>query len=118
MRKRIMFLLGLVDAGVVSFYSGYYLYISSNPKTEIVEPVNLHRAMMMSDESTDVLQEYYFGIIEQDMLVIYKMPEKIVYDSVKVSGLHLQDKEKRQLHEGLRFGSLNEVFEFLENSMS
>ena len=118
MRKKILFLLCLVIAGILSYYSGYYLYISSNPRTEIVEPVNLHRAMMISEDISEGLQEYYIAKIEQDMLVIYKMPERTFYDSVKVSSLHLEEKDKNELLAGQRFASIEEVFEFLENTMS
>ena len=50
--------------------------------------------------------------------MIYKMPEEILYDSVELSSLGLYENEKAQLLEGMVFGDLKEVFEFLENSMS
>ena len=62
--------------------------------------------------------EYYIAVIEQDMLMIYKMPEETLYDSVKVSTLHIVEEEMTQLQEGMIFEDLTELFGFLENSMS
>ena len=118
MRKKLIFLLGLIIAGILSYYSGYYLYVSSKPQTEIIEPVTFRHAGNLTKENTKNVQEYYLGKIEQDMLNIYKMPENELYESVKADGLHLQESEKKLLYTGQRFESLNEVFEFLENSMS
>lgn len=119
MKKTFVFLIGLVMAGTLAYFGGYYFYISDNPKTEFVEPMTLQRAVQLSDTdlSTDS-EEYYIAKIEQDMLMIYQMPGKILYDSVEISSLHFTEKEQPRLLEGMIFQNLTEVFEFLENSMS
>ena len=52
------------------------------------------------------------------MLLIYKMPEESIYDSLKTSNLQFQEKDYLQLKNGIVFQSLAEVFEFLESCMS
>ena len=71
---------------------------------------------MESDQTC--VEEHYIAKIEQNMLVIYKLPEEIIYDSVKLSTLQLTDSEYTALSNGIDFYSLTEVFGFLENSMS
>lgn len=119
MKRMILFVLGLIAAGTLAYFGGYYLYTSENPKTEITEPISLQRAVQISDtENITERQEYYVAKIEQDMLMIYKMPEETLYDSVEMSSLFFQERENAQLVEGIVFEDLTEVFEFLENSMS
>lgn len=109
----------LIILGTFAYFGGYYFYLSGHSKTETVEEISLQRAMRMADmESTVEQQEYYIVKIEQEMLMVYKMPEEILYDSVEISSLHFQEKEQSQLSEGIVFSDLTEVFEFLENSMS
>ena len=50
--------------------------------------------------------------------MVYEMPEKILYDSVKTESLVLQEKDVPGLLEGQEYLELTEVFEFLENCMS
>lgn len=119
MKKTFVALGVLIVLGTFAYFGGYYLYMSENPKTETAEQISLQRAMQMSDtDSTVEQQEYYIVKIEQEMLMVYKMPEEILYDSVETSSLHFQEKEQSQLSEGIVFPNLTEVFEFLENSMS
>ncbi len=119
MKKTVLFIIFLIFAGTLSYFGGYYLYVSENPKTEITEQITVQKAVQLSDTVVSAEeQEYYFAKIEQDMLMIYKMPDATLYDSVEVSSLHVQGMEESQLLEGMRFDTLTEVFEFLENAMS
>lgn len=118
MKRTILFLMCLIIAGTFAYFGGYYLYMTSNPKTEILETDTLQRSVPMSDTEQMISDEYYIGKIEQNMLVIYKMPEETLYDSVKVSGLQFHGEEEQQLIEGMVFQNITEVYEFLENSMS
>ena len=119
MRKKILFFAGLLIAGTVAYYSGYYIYTSQRPKIDIEMPMILQRGTTENDvELADYSEEYYMAKIEQEMLLIYKMPEECVYDSLKTSNLQFQEKDYLQLEEGMIFHSLAEVFEFLESCMS
>lgn len=118
MKRKILFTLFLICTGAFAYYGGYHLYVANNPKTEIIEPETLQRAMPMSDTKETILEEYYIGKIEQDMLMIYKMPEETLYDSIETGSLRFFGDEESQLMEGMVFQDLTEVFEFLENSMS
>ncbi len=118
MKKKILFLIGLIIAGTFAYYGGYHVYQINRPKVEIIEPESLQRAVQTSEKEQMILKEYYVGKIEQDLLMIYKMPEETVYDSVKLNSLHFYEEEKQQLLDGMVFQNLTEVFEFLENSMS
>lgn len=119
MKKTVLFIVFLIFAGTLSYFGGYYLYVTENPKAEIPEQITVQKAVQLSDmQVDDEEQEYYFAKIEQNMLMIYKMPDATLYDSVEVSSLHVQGVEEAQLLEGMRFDSLTEVFEFLENAMS
>ena len=118
MKRKILFMLCLIVAGTFAYFGGYYLYRSSNPKVEILEPESLQRTVQISDTSELQDREYYVGKIEQDLLVIYKMPEETVYDSIEISSLRFFGDEESRLMEGMVFQNLTEVFEFLENSMS
>lgn len=119
MKKTVLFVTGLIVIGALSYFGGYYAYMSANPETEIIEPISVQRAISLSDTDSAANQlEYYIARIEQEMLMIYKMPEDVLYDSVKLSSLHFQENEYSKLLEGMTFYSLTEVFEFLENSMS
>ena len=118
MKRKILFVLFLMIAGTVSYLGGYYVYKSTNPKTEILEPENLQRTFQISDTNNTDTIEYYVGKIEQNLLIIYKMPEETVYDSVELNSLRFYEDEENRLMEGMIFQNLTEVFEFLENSMS
>ena len=116
MRKALLFFLCLMVAGIVSFYAGYHLYQSGRAKAEIEEP-QLTGHGTGSDSDTSKIP-YYLLKIEGDQLVVYEMPEKILYDSVKTDHLVLQEKDLPGLLEGQEYLELTEVFEFLENCMS
>lgn len=119
MKKISIYLLFLILAGTLSYFGGYYLYTSNHPKSEYIEPLALQRGIQMNDVTAgEDVQEYYFAKIEQEMLMIYEMPNRLLYDSVELSGIHIQGTDWQQLIEGIRFDSLTEVFEFLENVMS
>ena len=118
MKRTVLFVISLVVTGTLAFYGGYYVYKSNRPKTQFLETENVQRAVQMSENVSAASKEYYIGIIEQDLLAIYKMPEEILYDSIDVESLQFYGNEKKQLTEGMIFGNLTEVFEFLENSMS
>lgn len=119
MKKTMLFVISLIAAGTLAYFGGYYFYISEKPKAEFVEQISLQRSVLQSEtEQRNSIPEYYIAKIEQDMLMIYKMPEETLYDSVETSSLNFHGTEETQLIEGISFESLTEVFEFLENSMS
>lgn len=119
MRKAVLFIIFIIFAGTISYFGGYYLYISGNPKTELTEQMTVQKSVEFAEPfNGDDTQEYYFAKIEQGQLLIYKMPDATLYDSVEISSLHMQGMEEVQFLEGMRFESLAEVFEFLENAMS
>ena len=118
MKKKILFLVFLITAGAFAYYGGYHAYTSNRPKTRMIEPESLQKAVPMNHTDDPQLKEYYIGKIENDQLMIYKMPEDAIYDSVKLSSLGLYEEEKERLINGMVFENLTAVFEFLENSMS
>lgn len=118
MKKKILFLIFLITAGSLAYYGGYHVYKANRPKAELIEPENLQKAVQLKDSDDRKIEEYYVGIIEEDQLMIYKMPEDSVYDSIRVSTLNFYGEEEEKLMEGMVFEDLTEVFEFLENSMS
>ena len=121
MKKKIYFLIGLVAAGIFAYYAGYHGYTFNYPQTELLNPMTLQKSVPLSENEKNISedeQKYYFGKISQEVLEIYEMPEQILYESVRLNTLHLSEKEKRELSEGVVFMTLTEVFEFLENSMS
>ncbi len=119
MRRKILFIIGVLVAGIFSYYGGYYLYTTQRPKVEIEMPATLQRGMADNYiKQTGYEQEYYVAKIEQEMLVIYKMPDESIYDSLKTSNLQFQEKDYMLLQKGMSFDSLTEVFEFLESCMS
>ncbi len=119
MKRIILFMIGLIAVGILAYYGAYHFYLSGHPETEYVEQISVQRSVPQSDiEQESKLPEYYIAKIEQDMLMIYKMPEEILYDSVETSSLNFHGTEEAQLMNGISFDSLKEVFEFLENSMS
>lgn len=119
MRKGIFFLIGIILAGTLAYFTAYEIYTSEKHKADIPENVTLQKAALKikNDHSLSV-QEYYLARIEEEMLVIYQMPEEHVYDSVKLSSLHFTMKDRTELSKGIIFQDLKQVFEFLENSMS
>ena len=119
MKRKIGFLILLILAGTLAYYGTYELYGMYRPKVQIPETMSLQKSPVkeeLSLKNND--NRYYLGIIEQDRLSIYEMPEQTLYDSVKLSSLQIQNEEKNQLVKGMVFPTLAEVFEFLENSMS
>ena len=119
MKRTVFFVIGLILAGTLAYFTGYYVYTSVNMKTEGPETIALQKAVTLSGEKLlSEPEEYYMAKIEQDMLMIYQMPGESLYDSVKLNGLYFSEKEKSRLTEGMVFYNLTEVFEFLENSMS
>lgn len=120
MKKKLIFGMSLIFAGIFAYFCGYYGYQSSISQTEIPKTMALQHALQpeISEEGTTADDEYYMAKIEQDLLMIYKMPEKTVYESVKINSLYVTEQEKLRLIAGKIFWNLPEVFEFLENSMS
>ena len=118
MKRTVLFIISLIIAGMFAYYAGYYVYKMNHPEMEFLETESVQRAVQLPENKQMVSDEYYIGIIEQNMLAIYKMPEEILYDSIDVESLQFYGNEKKQLTEGMIFGNLTEVFEFLENSMS
>lgn len=118
MRKKFAYIAGLMIAGVLSYYSGYYFYINSRTgmsahRYERVQQGNIENLQMINET-----QDYYIAKIEKNLLVIYQMPQEIIYDSLRTEQLQFQKKDYQELYDGMRFDSLGELFEFLENCMS
>ncbi len=119
MRKVVLFFIGMIALGTLSFFGAYAFYLSEYLEMEYVEQIPVQRSVLKSDIGQESeLPEYYVAKIEQDLLVIYKMPEETLYDSVETSSLNFHGTEEAELMNGITFESLKEVFEFLENSMS
>ena len=118
MKKKILFFVFLIAAGAFAYYGGYHAYTSSRPKSRMIETESLQKAVQMDHTDKTMSEEYYIGKIESDQLVIYKMPEDVIYDSVELSSLSFYDEERDRLLNGMVFEDLTAVFEFLENSMS
>lgn len=119
MKKKVFFLIGILLAGTLSYYSAYYAYTSNHSGSKMQETQMIQKAVpLQQNAGIEEEQSYYLAQIEDQMLYIYKMPEKDVYDSLKLSSLHFTKKEQMELLKGLTFQNLTEVFEFLENSMS
>ena len=116
MRKALLFVVGLIFVGIAAYYGGYYLYQSSRPEVKIEEQQIVGRGINQKSESKQ--ENYYLLKIEENQLVIYKMPKMEVYDCMKIQGLQFQEKDKPILQEGMAFFDLTEVFEFLESCMS
>ena len=111
-------MIALLCAGTFAYYGGYHFYRSTHPKVEIAEPENYSHPVPVAEKTVQISREYYIGIIQEDKLMIYQMPEETLYDSVEVASLKFYDDELQQLTEGMVFQDLKELFEFLENSMS
>lgn len=118
MRKSILITSCILLAGILSYFSGYFYYTSVNSHTKMVNPVSVQKSAQLVENDQISDKDHYFAIIEQDMLVIYKIPENEIYDSVKLSTLQLTKSEKAALVNGIDFKNIAEVFEFLESSMS
>ena len=118
MKKKILFVIFLITAGTFAYYGGYHSYMSNRPKVQIIEPESVQKAIQTKKYNDSDMREYYVGKIEEDQLMIYKMPEDSLYDSIRLSTLSFYGEEKENLMEGMVFEDLTEVFEFLENSMS
>lgn len=116
MRKALLFFVCLIIAGIIAFYAGYYLYQSNRSQVEIEEQPVLKRGVRSDSEPPK--RPYYLLKIEGNQLIVYQMPEEIIYDSVKVDSLILQEKDMPALLEGKEYVELTEVFEFLESCMS
>ena len=118
MRKKFTYIAGLIFAGVLSYYSGYYFYINSRTGFLEHEYESVQRGNTENLQLVNVAKEYYIAKIENNLLVIYQMPQKIIYDSLRTEQLQFQEKDYQELYEGMRFDSLGELFEFLESCMS
>lgn len=118
MKKTVVFMIFLLFAGTLAYFGGYYLYVTNHPQTEFSEPVTVQKQVTLDNTVTKEEQEYYFAKLEQDMLTIYRMPEAVEYDSIKASSLHTSGMDESRLLEGMRFETIEEVFEFLESAMS
>ena len=117
-RRTIFLMIGIVFAGFLSYLGGYTL-VKDDVQMKMVEPVSVQRSLLRNGSDADYFQkEYYVVWLEKQMLHIYKMPENVIYDSVKLSTLQISEEEKIMLREGVTFETLTDVFGFLENSMS
>ena len=118
MRKKMIFMIVLLCAGTFAYYGGYHFYRSTHPKVEIIKPETYSQPVSVAEKTVQISRDYYIGVIQEDKLMIYQMPEEVLYDSVAVSSLKFYNDELQQLNEGMIFDDLTELFEFLENSMS
>lgn len=118
MKKTIVVTSSIILVGILSYFGGYFYYTAVSTQTKNMNPISIQRSIQLTESNQTRIEEYYLAKIEQDMLVIYKIPENVIYDSVKLSTLHLTDSESAALRNGINFDGLTEVFEFLENSMS
>lgn len=119
MKRTLLFVVGLIATGLIAYFGAYYFYISENPKTEVEEQFLLKKSMTEPERFQENNEPgYYLAKIEDNCLMIYKMPEQSLYDYMEVSGLNFQETEKEELMHGISFENLMEVFEFLENTMS
>lgn len=119
MKKKIWFMIGLIFAGILAYWGGYYGYQAQHPKTEVTEPLIMQKSMQIPENDEELSrEEYYIAKKEQDMLMIYKMPEAVLYESIEINSLHITEADEKGLCAGMIFSNLPEVFEFLENSMS
>ena len=116
--KKTMVIVGIMLAGILSYYAGYLYYTELNSKEHRLESSSVQRTVQLLEMNTNMIEEGYLARIDQDMLVIYKIPENTIYDSIKMSSLQLTDSEYTALLNGIHFKKLTELFEFLENSMS
>ena len=118
MRRKFAYIAGLIVAGVLSYYSGYYFYINSRTGMVSDESERIQRGGIENLQMINETNEYYIAKIENNMLVIYQMPQEDIYDSLRIEQLQFQNKDYPELYDGKRFDSLREVFEFLESCMS
>ena len=116
MRKALLYMIGLIMAGIISYYIGYQFYETNRSQMEFKEQQFLQKGS--SKDTSYVEDSYYLMKIEEEKLIIYLMPAKDVYDSLKISGLQLLDSDRAALEHGKRFEDLIEVFAFLESCMS
>ena len=114
MKKSLVFI-GIVIAGGLAYWSGYQ-YVDS--KDQPIPFVSGERELWPVKNKNYVENRFYILKIDGDMLSVYQMPSERLYDSVKLSTLHLEEEEYTELFQGIKFETLTEVFEFLENSMS
>ena len=117
--RKALFVTGTIFlSGILAYFGGYYYYTSTNSQTKVLNPVSVQRAVQIKDENLTEIEEYFFAKIVDEMLVIYQMPEKNIYEIIKLSSLQLTENEYITLLEGIHFQNLTEIFNFLENSMS
>lgn len=119
MGKRLWFIAGLAAVGIFAYCSSYYFYLGSERERGISDPPVSQYVLPLPEEtvSSDE-EEYYIAKIEEDVIVIRRMPDNVRYETIKLSSVRFLDDEEERLKEGILFESLSEVFEFLENSMS
>lgn len=117
--KKTWFVTGTIFlAGILAYFGGYYYYTSTNSQSKILNPVSVQRAVQPAEEHQIEAEKHYFAKIEEEMLVIYEMPEELIYESIRLSSLQLTEGEYIALLDGIHFQNLPEIFNFLENSMS
>lgn len=118
MKKRTVFIIiGVILLSVAAYFGGYH-FMYEKPQVKLEETIMQRNLLLSGESNPGIKEESYIAKIEKTMLNIYKMPENILYDSVKLSSLHLSAEEQERLRDGVTFNYLTEVFEFLENSMS
>lgn len=116
-RRTVFMVVGVVLLGILAYFGGYY-YMHEKPQIKIEETMMQRNLLLSGEGNSEIQAEYYVAKIEETMLNIYKMPENMLYDAVKLSSLQLSEEEQERLRAGITFQGLTEVFEFLENSMS
>ena len=116
MKNKIIFIVGLIMIGLLSYFGSYYAYISSNQRVSPIQtaPIKIEK-YPISNKSTQ--SSYYLARIEGDLLKIYKMPESRLFETVQLTSIWI-DGEEEQLREGIVLKDFSEVVEFLENRMS
>lgn len=119
MKKLIYYMIFLIAGGILAYFIAYYSYMEKLSKPEVLQSVVLQETVPFNDKNLLMKTDnYYLVKIEKDSLIVYTMPEEQIYDSIKLSSLYISENEYEELYNGLVFEHLNEVLEFLENSMS
>lgn len=117
MKKRTIYMLIVfVILCVLAYFAGYH-FMYDKSETQL-EDVVIQKNLLVNESESEAHSEYYIARMEDEMLHIYKMPDHMIYDSVKIKSIHLSEEEMEKLEKGIIFLNLIEVFEFLENSMS
>ena len=56
MKRTVLFVIGLIIAGALAYFSGYYAYKVSHPETELLDAESVQKAIKSSEK-----QEYVSG---------------------------------------------------------